>query len=201
MIRRCFEMLWQKTFRRQFVIFVAELTKLNHEEIVMPQNFIVECRKNDGEVTKAELETLMYYGGEQIIRYELEERFNKGAYLWLMKVDGEAVGMVWTIRQRTLKPYYWPMTSNDVHCFDNEVFRDYRGRGINSFLINYVVLKLKRKGFIRAFIETSKDNKPEIISLSKTFFAELGRATRLNLLGYNIIIWSKSGCRKAASQS
>lgn len=160
----------------------------------MPQNFAVECRKNFGEILKDEIETLIHYGGERIIRYELKNRFGKGAYLWLMKVDRKAVGMVWTIRQKTLKPYYWPLTPNDVHLFDNEVFRDYRGQGINPFLINYVVFELKQKGFVRAFIETNEINKPEIRSLSKTFFAELGRAKRLHLPGQNITIWSKTCC-------
>ncbi len=196
-LRRSFEMLWQKTFRKRFVIFFVELTKLNGVEIRMPQNFAVECRKNAGEITKDEFESLTHYGGERIIRYELKNRFGKGAYLWLMKVDGKDVGMVWTIRQKTLKPYYWPMTPNDVHLFDNEVFRDYRGQGINPFLINYVVFELKKKGVIRAFIETSEINKPEIRSLSKTSFTELGRAGRLHLPGWNITIWSKIGCLKS----
>jgi len=188
----CFEKAGQSIFGRRFIIFFVELTKLNDEGIRMPQNFAVECRKNVGEITKDELETLIHYGGERIIRYKLKNRFGKGAYLWLMKVGGRAVGMVWTTRQKTLQPYYYPMSPNDVHVFDNEVFLDYRGRGINPFLINYVVFALKKEGLVRAYIETRVKNIPEIRSLAKTHFSNYASAIKLHIFGHNITFWFKT---------
>ena len=168
-IHRSFVVLLHSFLRRRLMFYV-DLPNLPHRNLELPENHTVEYRKNQKDISSEEFEALAYYKGERIIKEQFKERFGRGARLWLMKLDGRAVGLVWTVNQKTVEPYYFPLTEKDVHIFDNEIFCDYRGRGINTWLINYVLFTLKEKKMIRAYIETRVDNVSEIKSLAKTYF-------------------------------
>ena len=164
---------------------------LKENEYPLSPNYSIVCRRSYNEITESELQTLTYYRGEKIVLAQIDDHFSKGACLWLIAIEEKVVGMVWTIRQKTLKPYYWPMTPYDVHLFDNEVFPDFRGRGINPLFIDHLLFKLKKEGLVRAFIETRELNGPEIRSLSKTCFNELGRAHKFHIFCCDITIFKK----------
>jgi len=173
-------------------LFYADLLKLPDEQFTLPEEFAVECKKSENEISKEELDTLIFYRRERIIRHQLKDRFSKSSRLWLIKSNGQVAGFVWSVREATIEPYYFPLTSSDIHLFDNEIFYDYRGRGINSHLINYALFALKEEGMSRAYIETAVRNVREIRSLAKTYFSSYGSATKLRILGHNISFWQKT---------
>jgi len=192
-IRRSLELVWRSIFHRRRLLFYVDLTKSLGEDFILPQEAKVECKNCRDEISEEELNSLVFYRRERIIKHQLEDRFAKGARLWLIKLNGCVAGMVWSVRQTTVEPYYFPLTDGDVHFFDNEVFREYRGRSINSHLINYVLHSLKEEGMVRAYIETAMSNVSEIRSLAKTYFRNYGSATKLHIFGSNISFWSKAG--------
>lgn len=191
-IGRSFELLWQSTFRKRRFLYYVDLPKLPDEQFKLREDLTVECKKGEDEISEEELNTLIFYRRERIIKRQLKDRFSKGASLWLIKLNAQVVGIVWSVREATIEPYYFPLTSSDVHLFDNEVFHDYCGRGINSQLINYVLFALKKQGMVRAYIETAVRNVREIRSLAKTYFRNYGSAIGLHIFGHNISFWSKT---------
>lgn len=180
--KRFFEKFWWDVIRRRNIIYYVELTKCSLQEFELPEHYAIECKKTGEDIISSELETLYSYRGEKIVQNQMQDHFSKGAYLWLIKNDGQVVGMVWMIREHTLKPYYWPMMPGDVHLFDNEIFPDYRGRGINAVFLNGLVVELKDMGLVRAFIETRIINVSERKSLKKTLFVELTTARKWHFL-------------------
>lgn len=191
-IGRGLQLIWQSIFRKRRLLFYVDLLKLPDERSNLSEDLTVEYRKSEDEISEEELDALILYRRERIIKHQLKDRFSKRARLWLIKLNGQVAGFVWSVRETTIEPYYFPLTSSDVHLFDNEVFHDYRGRGINSHLVNYVLFTLKEEGMVRAYIETAVRNVREIRSLAKTYFSNYGSATRFRIFGHNISSWSKT---------
>ena len=88
-----------------------------------------------------------------------------------------------------MEKYYFPIMEKDVLLFNNEIFVEYRGKGINTFLINSVLLNLKKMDFQRAYIDTGIWNKPEQRFLSKTSFKEIAVMNRHHLFNRIITVW------------
>jgi GNAT superfamily N-acetyltransferase len=190
-IRRIFQKIKDLSCRKPEILFFVDLAKLENEECTNSNNFRVECFKSEDEIIREDLIVLFENIDEEIMRYFMEERFGQGALLWLVKVDGTPAGYVWSIEGRTIRPHYFPLTADDVHLFDNLIFDKFRGRSINSLLINYVLTELKRDGLVRAFIETNITNTSEIRSLSKARFQKFCLARKRHVGERNFVIWSK----------
>ena len=189
-IHHSIELIWNSLFRRKHFLFYVDLSGLDGEDYQLPENLTIECRKSEAEISEQELSVLALYRKDRVIKHLLKERFSKDATLWLVNLDSELVGLVWSIKAATIEPYYFPLTDSDVHLFDNEIFSKYRGRGINSHLIDYVLFSLRKEGAARAYIETKVKNIPEIKSLAKTQFRKYGSATKVSLFGRTIMCWS-----------
>jgi GNAT superfamily N-acetyltransferase len=180
-------------FQNKFVLFYAELTLLKNEDFQLPEYITIECKKSEDEISENDINILTLDRGKDIIQHELKDRFLKEAFIWLIKVRGEFVGFIWSIKKTPVQPYFFPLTDYDVHLFDNEIFPKYRGQGINPVLINYLLYDLKRRGFVRAFMETLIWNSFEIRSLAKTHFRRLASARKFHLVGRDITVWSYEG--------
>ena len=93
--------------------------------------------------------------------------------LWLVKVSGVLAGYIWTIRGATINPDVRTLTHDEVSFFDNMIFENFRGRGINPILINYVLSEMQKQKCVRAFIGTKVTNVSEIKSLEKNGFSQM----------------------------
>ena len=82
-----------------------------------------------------------------------------------------------------------------MHLFDFHVFPQYRGRGINPFLVTHILESLARVGAGRAFIEAAEWNKAQLSSLTKTPFRRLGMARKLTIFRRTIVLWSDGPVR------
>ena len=190
-LRHAILVVIRNCFQKEFILFTAELPQLGGREIVVPEGIVIVCRKKESEISEPEYEALLANGGKSIVAKQIKERFSKGAQIWLMKQEGYLVGFVWSIGEKPVKPYFFPLTASDVHLFDNEIFSDYRGKGSNPILIDYVLRELQKKGFLRAYIETAAWNKTEVQSLTKTAFQRLAVARRFSFFGKQIAVWSE----------
>ena len=72
--------------------------------------------------------------------------------MWLIKSAGKLAGFGWTLQGDTIEPHYFPLAQDDVHLFDFHVFPQYRGQGLNPFLVNYILHSLASESSGRAFI-------------------------------------------------
>ncbi len=175
-------------FQNSSIIYFSNLTDLK----ASPQNYFdleLESKKKEEDLTEENCKQLYAYQDKRILESQMKNRFNKGAVLWLAKLNDEIVGFIWTIRRRTIKPFFFPLLESDAYLFDNEILSDYRGKGINPVFIDKVLIELKHEGYIRAFIDTRLWNKPEIHSLKKTCFMKLALVRQVRLLEKNIVIW------------
>ena len=177
-VQRIMEISWLKLFDKPDVIYYADLSSFQMPISNLPKHVTIVERQSSEAMTeeeKAELDTQI---GHQLIAPQLKERFDQGASVWFIQVNEKTAGMVWTLVGQTIEPFYYFMTSGDVHFFNNVVFPGYRGKGLNPYLINSVLQEMKEKKLIRAYIETNLRNVREQRSLMKTGFIPLGIAKK-----------------------
>ncbi len=122
----------------------------------------------------------------------MKERFDLGASLWLIRSQDKLAGYGWTLRGRTVEPHYFSIGRDDVHLFDFHVFPQFRGQGMNPFLVIYILCSLASEGAGRAFIEAAEWNQPQLSSLAKTPFRHLGLAKKWTIFGRNVVVWGKT---------
>lgn len=120
----------------------------------------------------------------------IRERFARGASLWLAMAGDVLAGYGWTLQGGTIEPYYFPLSPDDVHLFDFQVFPAFRGRGINPFLVTSILVALAREGRTRAFIEAAAWNDAQLASLGKTPFRLFGTVRSLTIANHPLVLWS-----------
>jgi GNAT superfamily N-acetyltransferase len=184
--------LWQKVFIKPDVIYFADIAELSTPKCQLMDFCQIVERDAANPINAGEMDALADYIEPHMLRHQVEQRFQVGAKLWLLKKENACIGMVWTLVGRTVEPFYYLIDSQDVHFFNNEIFKPYRGKGFNPPLIEYVLFQMKNKGLVRAYIETNQRNIAEQRSLSKTSFCPVGKAIKLNLGKKNITVWSNS---------
>jgi hypothetical protein len=110
----------------------------------------------------------------------------------LIKSQGKLAGFSWTLRGRTIAPFYLPMGEDDVQFFDWVVFPKFRGRAIHWFLVAHILHKIKAEGVARAFGDAAEWNQASLSSYKMTPFHRLGCARKLTIFGRTIVCWAES---------
>jgi ribosomal protein S18 acetylase RimI-like enzyme len=191
-IGHTFYIIKRDFFQRKQILYFTDLTEMKDESIILPQGYAIELIKNMKELSGEHVsEYIRHHSIGDKVKEKMERRFQKGSWLWCMTYHSKLVGFVWTKRNTPFKLYFFPMTDKDVHFFNNEVFSEYRGRGINTILINSVMFYLKQMGLLRCYIETGTWNKPEQRSLAKTYFAEIGIVSTFKVFKRHYTVWYK----------
>ena len=163
-------------YRRRHVLFYADLSNGKSKEIILPAGISIECSRRKEDICQRDWGIIRSNFSEKYLQSIMKERFAKGALLWLIKVSGDLAGYMWTIRGATDKPNVRTLTADEVNFFDAMIFENFRGRGLNPVLVNYVLSELQKQHCVRAFIETKTTNTAEIRSLAKTDFCRYGLA-------------------------
>jgi hypothetical protein len=153
----------------------------------LPSSIVIERKLNEAEISQSDLQEFINFWNPQIARQELEDRFNKNASLWMIKVDGNLAGYGWTLRGRTIEPHFLFLGQDDVHLFDYYIAPPYRGRGLNPMLVNQILRKLSTERPGRTFIEVAEWNHAQLSSLRKTPFRRLGSARKLTIRGRTVV--------------
>jgi ribosomal protein S18 acetylase RimI-like enzyme len=187
-LQKLFVWIGRLKHNNQFVFYYCELPNLK-KNTTEDKNYIIKKFESKEEMDEELLNRLYQYRYEKEMNIKMEERFKKGATMWCIVFDNQFSGFVWTINQTTIEPYFFPLTPGDIHMFDNEIFEDFRGRGINKFLVNSVLEELKKMGFLKSYIETALWNISEMKSLAKTGFKKLVIVKKKLIFNKTKTIW------------
>ncbi|MGO8697125.1 MAG: GNAT family N-acetyltransferase [Limisphaerales bacterium] len=181
----------------RMVLFFCSLPGCDPAALEGPVQGTVERKNSRAELDEHDFSQIIGSWNATIAGRRLQERFGRGATLWLYKVDGKLAGYGWSVLADPMEPHYHPLGFNDAHLFDFFVFPEYRGRRVNPQLVLAVLRRLKTEGRDRAFIEAAEWNTPQLHSLGRTPFVELGRALKYHFFGRPLVLWTQ---RKPASK-
>jgi len=180
-------------FANRMVVFYCDLSTLNPSPMKFPNSLKGERVNTRGELNAEDLQDMTsFWNPKQALR-NIEERFAKGASLWLIKSGEKLGGYGWTLQGRTMEPYFFPLGKRDVHLFDFHVFSQYRGRGLNPLLVSHILHSVALEGGCRAFIEAAEWNQAQLSSLGKTPFRQLGLVRIMTIFGHSFVRWAGSG--------
>jgi len=168
-INYAFKYGFRAIFQDKYYIYYADLKNIERFSNV-ELDINVVCRKSRNEISDEENTDICAAIDHRIWNDECDERFMKGAILWLAQLDGRVAGIVWSVNKHTIEPYFFPLQDKDIHLFDNLVLEKYRGKNINAAFIDNILRTLSKQGYERAYIETKIWNHQEMQSLKKTAF-------------------------------
>ncbi|EEF62385.1 GNAT family N-acetyltransferase [Pedosphaera parvula] len=172
----------------RMVLFYCDLGEVQADE---GERREVERKGSEKELSPQELARITNAWRPEETRRLMRERFERGATLWLLKLDGEIAAFGWTMAGGTMEPHYFPLGERDVHLFDFFVFPEFRGKRLNPGLVNHILGKLAEEGKARAFIEAAEWNVAQLSSLSRTRFRRFGAARKMRVLGRTLVVWSR----------
>lgn len=185
----------------RMVVFYCDLNDRRLSEAHFPNKGKVQRLRVLEDLPPEQLRQMTEFWNPKLATRNINERFAKGANLWLVECEGRLAGYGWTLQGATVEPYYFPLAGSDVHFFDFHVFPQYRGRGLNPFLVCNILSALASQNGGRAFIEAAEWNAAQLASLEKTPFRRFGSVRSFNLFGHNYFSWSPKGHPAAAAEN
>ena len=182
----------RRLFSNRMVVFHCDLTKQTRAPIIIPNSLGVERLRSSGELNARDLQEITSFWNPKLARRNIQERFEKGASLWLIKSGGEVAGYSWTLQGATIAPYYFPLGPDDVQVFDFFAFPKYRGRAVLWFLILHILQSLAAEGRSRAFGDVAEWNQASLSFYKMLPFRRLGLVRSFSVLGRKYVCWIES---------
>jgi len=176
-------------FARRMVVFYCDLDKPHPSQRNLPKAWKVQRLGALAELSQEYFRQMTEFWNPKLASKNITQRFAKGASLWLLEVDDRLAGYGWTLQGTTVEPYYFPLSKDDVHLFDFHVFPQYRGRGLNPFLVSSILSELASQNGGRAFIEAAEWNDAQLASLERTMFRRYGLVHSFRLFGHTFVSW------------
>lgn len=178
-------------FNRQVVFYSDLASQAFSTKEALPSHLKVKRKKSWGELSPQELHELIDFWNPQLARRNMEERFARGALLWLIKSEETTAGYIWTLRGATISSFYFPIGEKDVQLFDLFVFPRFRGRGIDWLLFAHIFSGLAADGAARAFADTAEWNNASVSSHVMSRFHRLGLARKWTIFHHTIVWWTE----------
>jgi len=191
-IRRAGVAVKRSLFSSRSVLFYCDLARLTAPPRDLPTFLKVEQKKGSAELSPEDLQEMTSVWNPKLVEQNMKDRFDLGASLWMIKSHDKLAGYGWTLQGRTVEPHYFSLGRDDFHLFDFHVFPQYRGQGMNPFLVTHILRSLAAEGPGRAFIEAAEWNQGQLSSLTKTPFRRLGRARKLTIFDRTIVCWAEN---------
>lgn len=177
--------------RNESMLFFADIADLKNNTIELPIQFTIEKITKKEELASKDLERILSHSHSGIIEHQMNERFMKGAVLWIFKTNGNIAGFEWSIRGRnTIEPYFFPLTPNDAIIFDAHTWEDYRGKGYNAILVHHIMMNLSREGVTRTYADIKNWNRSSLEVIKKTHLRPFGIARKFQFKNKTITISS-----------
>jgi ribosomal protein S18 acetylase RimI-like enzyme len=176
----------------RLAVFYCDLAEQKLSPINIPENLQVRRLTSLEELGQEHLQTMVSFWNPKLAERNIRERFEKGASLWLAECEEQLAGYGWTMRGKTIAPYYFPLGPDDEHLFDFHVFPNFRGRGINPCLVDCILDHSTKANAGRAFIEAAEWNEAQLSSLRKTPFRCLGLVRSITLCGHTFVSWTRN---------
>jgi GNAT superfamily N-acetyltransferase len=177
--------------KNKSVIFYIDLPLFNPSSTILPEHADISRVNRFSSIEKTDIEKIAAITVPETSKKNMMERFDAGACLWLLKLNGMLAAYGWTLLGKTFEPYFFPLGSNDVHLFDFYVFPEFRGKRYNHVLLSHLMAELCLEKRSKAFIDTYEWNASQLHSLARTPFINLGVARKINLFNSLIVLWNK----------
>jgi ribosomal protein S18 acetylase RimI-like enzyme len=177
-------------FASRMVVFYCDLAKQTVAPVSLPSSIKVQRLSNYAELNSQDLHQLTSFWNPKQAHQDIVERFEQRASLWLIWSGDSLAGYSWTLRGRTIAPYYFPMAQDDVQLFDFYAFPKFRGRAILWLLITYILSQLQDEGAARVFGDVAEWNQPSLSFYKTLPFQRLGVVRSFPLLGHTYVSWS-----------
>jgi hypothetical protein len=180
-------------FSRRMVLFYCDLSTLKTSPTAdLPSFLTIERHRNQTDLSPQDMQEITSFWNPKLAHRNIKERFELGAAVWLIKVEGNLAGYGWTLQGRTVEPHYFPLGEDDVQFLDFHVFPKYRGRALDWFLMTYILQTLAAEGGARAFGEAAEWNKASLSSFAMTPFRLLGWARKFTISRRTIVCWDQN---------
>jgi hypothetical protein len=176
-------------FSSRMVLFYCDLPTLSVPKSGLPSALRVERHTNQTDLSPHDLEEITSFWNPAQARRNINERFELGASLWLIKFKDELAGYGWTLQGRTVEPHYFPLGADDIQFLDFHVFPKFRGRAMDWCLMTYILHQLAAEGKARAYGEAAEWNKASLSSFGMTPFRRLGWGKKYTMFGRTIVWW------------
>jgi hypothetical protein len=177
-------------FANRQVVFYCDLTKQMQVVAELPSSLHVERLTNYTQLNAEDLKELTSFWNPKQAHRNIQDRFERGAMLWMIRSGDKLAGYGWTVLGHTIAPYFFPVGENDVQLFDFYAFPKFRGRAIHLLLIAYILQTMAAEGRTRAFGDTAEWNDAQLASFTMTPFRRLGFARFMTIFGHNFVTWS-----------
>jgi ribosomal protein S18 acetylase RimI-like enzyme len=171
----------------RMILFSFDIMNMPVSSVRVPSSLAVERLRNYSEMDSQTVEEMTSFWNPAQAHQNIQERFQRGASLWLTKSGSQLAGYGWTLQGGTIEPHYFPLAPDDVHLFDFHVFPQFRGHGINPLLVTYILDSLAGECKGRAFIEAAEWNNAQLSSLRKTPFRQIGWAKKSTIFHRTIL--------------
>lgn len=176
-------------FSNRMVVFYCDLATQPVRPVNIPNSMRVDRLKSGTELSQEDLQEITSFWNPKQARRNIEERFAKGASLWLIKSEDKVAGYGWTLQGRAIADYYFPMGPKDIQLFDFYVFPKFRGRAMHWLLTVYILQTLAAEGGARAFADTGEWNQAQLSSFKMTPFRCLGLVRSFTIFGHTFVSW------------
>jgi GNAT superfamily N-acetyltransferase len=178
---------WFVRWKYLFVINLKEVPKDGSSwEHFFVESFI-SLKDMRGEVLK-ELEELMGSGRTWPF---LEHFFGYGGRLWIAKEKDRIVGLRWTLRGGLHGFYCIPIANNEVVTMAEQIFHEFRGKGIWEKFLRATIAELQKDGISRLFFGVHCRNKSMLRAVQKARVQLVGKVFTINILGYHFSVWKE----------
>jgi len=176
-------------FSNRMLVFYCDLQQQTSRPVTIPASMRVDRLTKESELAPQDFQEITSFWNPKQARRNVQERFAKGASLWLIKSQQKVAGYGWTIQGRAIAEYYFPMGQKDVQLFDFYVFPKFRGRALHWLLTAHILQVLAAEGAARAFADTGEWNQAQISSFKMTPFRLLGLVRPFTLFGHTFVSW------------
>jgi ribosomal protein S18 acetylase RimI-like enzyme len=176
----------------RMVVFYCDLAKQPTAPLNTPSSLKMERLRSYSELTPQNFQEIINVWNPKLAHRSIRERFAQGATLWLIKSEDKLAGYSWTLRGRTIAPYYFLLGEDDVQLFDFYVIPKFRGRAILWFLVAHILHNLKDEGAARVFGDVAEWNQASLSFYRMTPFRRLGLARSFTIRGRTFTQWVES---------
>lgn len=191
-IRRARLAATRALFAGDMVVFYCDLDPDDLRPVRVPAGFSINRVDSLLEFSSADFQQVTAFWNAKLASPNIRERFEKGASLWMVKAGDRVAAYGWTLRGRTIEPYYFPLGLNDVQLFDFYVAPKFRGRALHWLLTSHILHQLAVEGAFRAYADTGEWNNAQLASFTMTPFRQLGRLRSFRIIGRVLTCWKES---------
>lgn len=126
---------------------------------------------------------------------EVNKLFLKRCELWLGQLEGQIVGMCWSLCREQRNDYFVPINESDAIILSCFIFPHYRGKRIFPTMLETMVNEMMEQDHVKdVYIDCKSWNIPSLRGIEKAGFTSIGQALRIVFLRKMKIL--RNNCHK-----